>query len=120
MPGCTTAATTATSAATATVSVPTVLPSVGLGVFFEHGCVFEHVREDDEADPGAADVNRLQVRNAAISSRVRDVAQQAVHVVLNIDHLPSVNFTALELHCHSEALPFVQHHCGYADCSVAC
>lgn len=48
----------------------------------EHGGVAEHVGDDEVADVGAADVDLVEVGDAAVAGRHGDVLELDVHVVL--------------------------------------
>lgn len=48
----------------------------------EHGCVAKHVGDDEEADVGAADVDLVEVGDAAVAGGDGDVLKLDVHVVL--------------------------------------
>lgn len=47
----------------------------------EHGCVAQHVRDDEEADVGSADVDLVEMGDAAVAGGDGDVFELDVHVV---------------------------------------
>lgn len=49
----------------------------------EHGRVAEHVRHDEEADVGAADIDLVKMGDAAVAGGDCDVLELDVHVVLS-------------------------------------
>jgi hypothetical protein len=49
----------------------------------EHGCVTEHVGNDEEAHVGAADVDLVEMGDAAVAGGDGDVLELNVHVVLS-------------------------------------
>jgi len=81
----------------------------------EHGGVLEHVWKDHEADLAASDVDLLEIRHAAISRRVLDVGHLAVHVVLSVAQLTSIDLPRLQLDCHRVALRLMENFDGDAD-----
>ena len=57
----------------------------------QHRGVLEHVGEDEEADLGAPDVNVLQLGHSPVPVGHGDARHLAVHVVLGLDKLASIN-----------------------------
>ena len=47
-----------------------------------HGGVLEHVGHDEEADHAAADVDLVQLRNAAVAAGDSDVPERDIEVIL--------------------------------------
>ena len=57
----------------------------------QHRGVLQHVREDEEADLGAPDVDVLQLGHPPVPVGHGDARHLAVHVVLGLDQLASIN-----------------------------
>jgi hypothetical protein len=74
----------------------------------EERCILDHVRDDEEADLAAAQVDAGELGGAAIACRVGDVVEGAVHVVLGGDHAPAIELAGLHLDGHCVAHSFVQ------------
>ena len=80
----------------------------GNAAHLEHGCVFEHVWEDEEADLGAPDEYVFQLGGPAVSVGDVHLRHLAVHVVLGLHQLASVHLASGRLYRHCVALRFVQ------------
>ena len=63
----------------------------------EHRRVLQHVRDDQETNLAASDVDVLQLVHTAVFARVRDALELAVPVVLRLDQRAPVRVARLEL-----------------------
>jgi len=64
----------------------------------------QHVRHDEEAHVRPPDVHLVQVADAAVARRHRDVLQLHVHVVLGLEQLAAVHLARGDLERHDVAL----------------
>lgn len=78
LPTTTTAGTGAADGGTATGHADTAAAKVAAA---EHGRIAEHVWDDEEAHVGAADVDLVEVGDAAVAGRHGDVLELDVHIV---------------------------------------
>ena len=78
-------------------------PSSSAHVLY-HGRVLEHVRQDEEADLGAPDVDVLEIGHLAVPVRYRDLGHLTVHVVLGLDEAAPVHLPGVGLARHDVAL----------------
>lgn len=79
LPASTTAGTSARDGCTTTRHTDTATADVAAA---EHGRVAKHVGDDEESDVGAADVDLVEVGDAAVARRDGNVLELDVHVVL--------------------------------------
>ena len=75
---------------------------------FKHGGVFEHVRNNDEADVTASDKNLVKMELLSIASGHVNVIQSHVHCILSFHQIAAIELSALELHCDDMVFSFVQ------------
>jgi len=74
-------------------SAPAATSTTALVHIFEHGRVFQHVGQDEEANLRAPDVHVLQLRHAAVAMCHCDFGHVAIHVVFGFDQLASIHLT---------------------------
>ena len=103
----------AAAAATAAAAAAARRQRLGLEVgellhLLEERRCLEHVGQHREAQLRAADVDALELADAAVARRVRHAAQLHVHRVLDGRELPAVELAAAQLERHGVALGLVQ------------
>jgi hypothetical protein len=74
----------------------------------EHGRVAEHVGNDEEAHVGAADVDLVEMGNAAVTGGDGDVLELDVHVVLSIEELAAVGLARGDFEGNNVTLGLVE------------
>ena len=82
----------------------------------EHGRVSEHVGDDEEAYVGAADVDLVEMGDAAVAGGDGDVLELDVHVVLGLEEFAAVCLARSDFEGDDVALCLVEELDWDADC----
>lgn len=79
---------------------------------FEHGRVFQHIRQYQKSYLRTADIHVLQLRHSAVAVRHCDILHLTIHIVLRLDQLPAIHFAGVRFAGYDMALGLVKHFDG--------